>query len=121
MKMSDNEPNETNDDDEFERITSGQFEAAPDEANPSATAKSLWEDFSAAWAKSHPGILTKGFVIAEFVGPEGRALKWFSSSGMAEWDILGLLHSVLLSIQGQNMAESLTYGYEEEEEAEDDD
>ncbi len=53
-------------------------------------------------------ILSKGIIIVEYIGPEGRQLRWESSDGMAEWDILGQLNSCLIDVKTQNLAMQLT-------------
>lgn len=90
---------------EFEEIvSSAELDVA--EAPPG----DLWEAVEGVWPDLMQGhVLTKGIIIVEYIGPEGRQLRWESANGMAEWDILGQLHSCLTDVQTQNLAMQLSY------------
>lgn len=90
---------------EFDEIVSsvelGMREAAPGD---------LWDAVEGVWPDLMKGhVLTKGIIIVEYVGPEGRQLRWESSDGMAEWDILGQLNTCLIDVKSQNLAMQLTF------------
>ncbi len=87
-----------------EIITSAELEVS--EAPPG----DLWGAVEGVWPTLMGGhVLTKGIIIVEYIGPEGRQLRWESADGMAEWDILGQLNSALLDVKTQNLAMQLTY------------
>jgi hypothetical protein len=70
----------------------------------------LWDAVESVWPDLMKGhVLTKGIIIVEYIGPEGRQLRWESSDGMAEWDILGALRSCTLDVENQNLAMQLTF------------
>lgn len=88
---------------EFEQIvTSAELEVS--EAPPG----DLWDAVEMVWPELMKGhVLTKGIIIVEYIGPEGRQLRWESADGMAEWDILGALRSCTLDVENQNLAMQL--------------
>lgn len=90
---------------EFENVVSA-MELDLVEAPPGG----LWNAVESVWPDHMKGhVLTKGIVIVEYIGPEGRQLRWESADGMAEWDILGHLNSCLADVQSQNLAMQLSY------------
>lgn len=96
---------ESNAPEEFENIvSSAELDVA--EAPPG----DLWDAVGQVWPDLMPGhVLSKGIIIVEYIGPEGRQLRWESANGMAEWDILGQLNSCLFDVQSQNLAMQLSY------------
>lgn len=83
----------------------------------------LWDAVEMVWPDLMKGhVLTKGIIIVEYVGPEGRQLRWESADGMAEWDILGQLNSCLIDVKTQNLAMQLQFPLPDysDEEPEDD-
>lgn len=90
---------------EFEEIvSSAELDVA--EAPPG----DLWEAVEGVWPGLMPGhVLTKGIIVVEYIGPDGRQLRWESANGMAEWDILGQLNSCLIDVKTQNLAMQLQY------------
>lgn len=94
---------------EFDNIVasaSGIAELDVTEAPPG----DLWEAVEGVWPTLMGGhVLTKGIIIVEYIGPEGRQLRWESADGMAEWDILGQLNSCLIDVKTQNLAMQLTF------------
>lgn len=103
---------------EFEEIASS-VELDVAEAPPG----DLWKALEGVWPTQMPGhILTRGLIIVEYIGPEGRQLRWESADGMAEWDVLGQLRSCLLDVESQNLAMQLSYPMPDcSDESEDDD
>lgn len=94
---------------EFDNIVasaSGIAELDVTEAAPG----DLWDAVESVWPDLMKGhVLTKGIIIVEYIGPEGRQLRWESADGMAEWDILGALRSCTLDVENQNLAMQLTF------------
>jgi hypothetical protein len=94
---------------EFDNIVnsaSGLAEMDVAEAPPG----DLWEAVSGVWSDHMKGhVLTKGLIIVEYIGPEGRQLRWESADGMSEWDILGVLRSCTLDVENQNLAMQLAF------------
>jgi hypothetical protein len=94
---------------EFDNIVasaSGLAELDVTEAPPGG----LWSAVGQVWPELMGGhVLSKGIIIVEYIGPEGRQLRWESSDGMAEWDILGQLRSCLLDVETQNLAMQLSF------------
>lgn len=90
---------------EFEQVIS-DVELDVAEAPPG----DLWDAVESVWPDLMRGhVLTKGIIIVEYIGPEGRQLRWESADGMAEWDILGQLNSCLMDVQTQNLTMQLSY------------
>jgi hypothetical protein len=90
---------------EFDEIVSS-VELKVGEAPPG----DLWEAVEGVWPNLMPGhVLTRGIMIVEYIGPEGRQLRWESSGGCSEWDILGLFRSCTLDVESQNLAMQLQY------------
>lgn len=90
---------------EFEEIVS-PVELDVAEAPPG----DLWDAVGDVWPALMSGhVLTKGIIIVEYIGPEGRQLRWESADGMAEWDILGMLNSCLIDVKSQNLAMQLQF------------
>lgn len=105
MDEKDNTPAE-----EFENIVSS-VELDVSEAPPGG----LWTAVGNVWGDVMPGhVLSKGIIIVEYIGPEGRQLRWESANGMAEWDVLGMLRSSLLDVESQNLVMQLQYPVLEE-------
>lgn len=107
---------------EFDNIVSsasGIAEMDVTEAPPG----DLWSAVGQVWPELMGGhVLSKGIIIVEYIGPEGRQLRWESSDGMAEWDILGQLNSCLIDVKTQNLAMQLSYPtLDISEESDDDD
>lgn len=101
--MDENADNTTSD--EFEQIVASA-DLTVDEAAPG----DLWDAVGQVWPNLMSGhVLSRGIIIVEYVGPEGRQLRWESSDGMAEWDILGQLNTCLLDVTSQNLAMQLSY------------
>lgn len=90
---------------EFEQVVSS-VELDVAEAPPG----DLWKAVGEVWPNLMPGhVLSRGIIIVEYIGPDGRQLRWESSDGMAEWDILGQLRSCILDVETQNLAMQLSY------------
>jgi hypothetical protein len=90
---------------EFENIVSS-VELDVAEAPPG----DIWSAVGDVWPEVMPGhVLSKGIIIVEYIGPEGRQLRWESAHGMAEWDVIGQLRSCLLDVESQNLAMQLSY------------
>ena len=88
---------------EFEQVIS-DVELDVAEAPPG----DLWDAVETVWPTLMAGhVLSKGIIIVEYIGPEGRQLRWESADGMAEWDVIGQLRSALLDVETQNLAMQL--------------
>jgi len=103
--MNENADNTTPE--EFDNImasASGFADTDVTEASPG----DLWDAVETVWPDLMKGhVLTKGIIIVEYIGPDGRQLRWESADGMAEWDVIGQLRSALLDVETQNLAMQL--------------
>lgn len=83
---------------EFEEIVSGVGSQEQERLT-------VWDAFEQAWSQVMPGtVLTKGIAIVEFIGADGKGLRWTSSPDVASWDALGMLGEAEQDVRSQNLA-----------------
>jgi len=93
-------------DQEFKAITS-QTEVSDEVAPPEF--ENMMDVVAHYWPLFYPGsIYVKGLLISECVWPYGRNLKHISDG--AEWDVLGMMESVKMSIQAENVDDMVNGG-----------
>lgn len=73
------------------------------------------------WKAFHPGsIFVKGILIVESATPDGRTLRYQTSTPISEWEILGMMKCVEQQISAQNVVEYLTVPDDDDDEGSED-
>lgn len=99
--------------DEFDNIVSGM--------NPEKDGQgynNMWEVIEDHYPEIYPGsILVKGVLITEAVDQSGRkVLRYLTGPNTAQWDVLGLLESVKMKLQADEVVMLDDIMYEDGEE-----
>ena len=107
-------------DDEFDDIVAS-FNKKPEGAEENLEFDNLWEAVEHHSKEMFPGnIPTTGLVIVVSVDDKGRKIfRYQTSPGVAEWDILGMIESVKMRIQADNVIDNYDFAEDEGEEFDD--
>ncbi len=105
--------------DNFDDIVNGMGDG--DEDGSELDFETPMDVVSHYWKAFHPGSLfVKGILIVESATPDGRILRYQTSTPISEWEILGMIECVKQQLNAQGVIEYLTVPDDEDDEGDDD-
>lgn len=103
--------------DNFDDIVNGMGEG--DDDGSEIDFENAMDVVSHYWKAFHPGSLfVKGILIVESATPDGRTLRYQTSTPISEWEILGMIECVKQQLNAQGVIEYLTVPDDEDEDDE---
>lgn len=105
-----------NNDDDFDAIVNGQGDDSV-ERDDGVDFETSMDVVAHYWRDFHPGdLFVKGILIVESVTPDGRSLRYQTSTPISDWEVLGMLECVKQQLNAQGVVEYLTIPDAEDDE-----